>query len=167
MSVGSRPDEPKLTPPPQTRAIDRRPCNKSAVDLIFLEQSSRRQKYRLAMSVVTITDTETGSTEGSSRFLRLIPTDYDIFTTEGTEQTETLDDSPNSRTEQTEAQMPVTNPPWWPTNHRRMPPYRPVNRNLDRTARPSGENAIVFLFINSMLGGCGLLAVRSMRNLSS
>lgn len=113
------------------------------------------------MSVVTITNTETGSTEGSSGFLRLIPTDYDIFTTEANGDTEKLNDDPESRNEDTEAQTQVTDPSWWPTDHRRIPHYRPINRNMDRTTRPAGENAILFLFINSMLGGCGLLAVCS------
>jgi len=113
------------------------------------------------MSVVTITNTETGSTEGSSGLLRLIPTDYDIFTTEVNGTAETPDDIPEFRSQEAEGQMLVTNPPSWPTAHRRMPPYRPINRNLDRTTRPSGDNAVLFIFINTMLSGCGLLAVMS------
>jgi hypothetical protein len=113
------------------------------------------------MSVVTITNTETGSTEGSSGLLRLIPTDYDIFTTEANGHAETPDGIPESRSHEAEVKMPVTNPPSWPTGYRRIPPYRPINRNLDRTTRPSGDTVVLFIFINTMLSGCGLLAVRS------
>ena len=113
------------------------------------------------MSVVTITNAETRSTEGTSGLLRLIPTDYDIFTTEANGHVETPNGIPESRSQEEETQTPVTNPPSWPTDHRRMPPYRPINRNLDRTTRPAGDNAVLFMFINTMLGGCGLLAVMS------
>jgi hypothetical protein len=113
---------------------------------------------RRSMSVQT--DTETGTTHGSTGTLRLVPADYDIFTT-------------SSPTSDTPAQVlqtahpnnvriesdSLTNPPSWPTDHRRVPPYRPINRNLDRSARPSGHNFTLFVFINTMLGGCHILAV--------
>lgn len=47
----------------------------------------------------------------------------------------------------------VENPAWWPTNHNNVPPYRPVNYNLDRSQRPAGQNTFEFVFINGMLTG--------------
>ncbi|PLB46155.1 hypothetical protein P170DRAFT_479076 [Aspergillus steynii IBT 23096] len=51
-----------------------------------------------------------------------------------------------------------TNPPTWPTNHRRVPPYRPVNRQQDRSERPAGSNPAEFVFIQAMLHGVWLNA---------
>ncbi|KAL3490491.1 hypothetical protein BJX62DRAFT_238127 [Aspergillus germanicus] len=46
----------------------------------------------------------------------------------------------------------------WPTNHRRVPPHRPVNRNLDRAERAAGSNVPEYIFIQSMLHGVWLNA---------
>jgi hypothetical protein len=116
------------------------------------------------MSVQTITDTEPGTTHGNTGPLCLVPSDYDIFTTSS---------HTSSQTSETPAQVlqtaypndahiesdSLTNPPSWPMVHRRVPPYRPINRNLDRSARPAGYNFALFVFINTMLGGCHILAV--------
>jgi hypothetical protein len=51
------------------------------------------------------------------------------------------------------------NPDWWPTDHRRVPDYRPINRNLDRSQRPNGVNAIETAFIFIMLRGVQVNAV--------
>ena len=53
----------------------------------------------------------------------------------------------------------INNPHWWPSDHNRVPPYRPINRNLDLEQRPDGANAIERTFIFVMLNGCGLNAV--------
>ncbi|RDL31059.1 Uncharacterized protein BP5553_09848 [Venustampulla echinocandica] len=50
------------------------------------------------------------------------------------------------------------NPDWWPTDHRRVPDYRPINRNLDRIQRPDGTNMIEMAFIFTMLRGVQLNA---------
>lgn len=52
------------------------------------------------------------------------------------------------------------NPNWWPSDHRRVPDHRPVNRNLDRSQRPNGTNVIETIFIFTMLRGVQLNAVR-------
>jgi len=54
----------------------------------------------------------------------------------------------------------VENPPGWPQNYRRVPPYRPINRNLDWEQRPDGTNPIERAFIFTMLHGVWLNAVR-------
>jgi hypothetical protein len=51
------------------------------------------------------------------------------------------------------------NPPNWDTDHRRVPPYRPVNRNLDVTLRPGGTSVAETVFIATMLNGVHLTAV--------
>lgn len=53
-----------------------------------------------------------------------------------------------------------TQPANWPSYHRRMPAYRPTNRNLDRIDRPAGSNGVEFTFIQVMLHGVWLNAVR-------
>ncbi|KAK1848441.1 hypothetical protein CCHR01_08903 [Colletotrichum chrysophilum] len=47
----------------------------------------------------------------------------------------------------------------WPTQYRRIPPYRPVNRHLDQAERPNGVNGIEFLFVTVMLNGVHLQSV--------
>ncbi|KAL4914080.1 hypothetical protein BDW62DRAFT_191090 [Aspergillus aurantiobrunneus] len=46
----------------------------------------------------------------------------------------------------------------WPSNHRRVPPYRPVNRGLDYAERSAGASVPEFIFIQSMLHGVWLNA---------
>ncbi|PMD62253.1 uncharacterized protein K444DRAFT_507756, partial [Hyaloscypha bicolor E] len=47
----------------------------------------------------------------------------------------------------------ATNPPDWPTDHRRVPDYRPVDRNRDVEGRPNGENAFARAFLTIMFTG--------------
>ncbi|KAF9892288.1 hypothetical protein FE257_002065 [Aspergillus nanangensis] len=51
---------------------------------------------------------------------------------------------------------PSPNPPDWPTNYRRVPPHRPINRHLDLTQRPNGSNTAEYIFVNVMLNGVRL-----------
>jgi hypothetical protein len=113
------------------------------------------------MSVQTITDTESGTTLGSTGSIRLVPSDYDIFTThsQSPESSEQAIPDPHEDSGRLEAEQSLMNPSSWPTDHRRVPPYRPINRNLDRSVRPAGHNLALFVFINTMLGGCHILAV--------
>jgi hypothetical protein len=53
----------------------------------------------------------------------------------------------------------VENPPGWPQNYRRVPPYRPIDYNLDQEMRPGGGNPIDRVFIFTMLHGVWLNAV--------
>ncbi|KAL4803140.1 hypothetical protein BDV18DRAFT_163200 [Aspergillus unguis] len=46
----------------------------------------------------------------------------------------------------------------WPSNHRRVPPYRPINRTLDFSERAAGANVPEYIFIQSMLHGVWLNA---------
>lgn len=47
----------------------------------------------------------------------------------------------------------------WDTEHRRVPPYRPVDRSLRGPERPDGVNAIETTFIYLMLNGVGVVSV--------
>ncbi|KAK7966027.1 uncharacterized protein PG986_000304 [Apiospora aurea] len=53
----------------------------------------------------------------------------------------------------------VENPPDWDTEHRGVPPYRPINYNLDREVRPWGSNAIETGFVLHMFHGVWLTAL--------
>lgn len=52
-------------------------------------------------------------------------------------------------------------PASWPSNSRRIPAYRPVDRELDQSERPAGSNPAEFVFIQVMLHGVWLNAVGS------
>ncbi|KAJ5122212.1 hypothetical protein N7448_003344 [Penicillium atrosanguineum] len=49
-------------------------------------------------------------------------------------------------------------PASWPTHHRRIPPYRPVNYNLDFDERPIGSSPGESVFIFVMMHGVWLNA---------
>jgi hypothetical protein len=66
-------------------------------------------------------------------------------------------DNPSSG--QSEAPTAVTNPPGWPTDHRRVPNYRPVDKNRDVEGRPNGESAFGRGFLTIMFTGVVMNAV--------
>ncbi|KAL4742672.1 hypothetical protein BDV11DRAFT_167067 [Aspergillus similis] len=61
---------------------------------------------------------------------------------------------------QSQALPPVqqANPATWPTHHRRIPPYRPINRNLDFAERSAGSSVPEYIFVQTMLHGVWLNA---------
>ena len=102
------------------------------------------------MSVTTSTNTVTGS-------VLQVLTDYDLHHSGSPRNPRR---APSSNPPQ--AVVPDhSNPSWWPTDHRRVPDYRPANRNLDRTLRPDGVNGAERVFIFTMLRGVQLNAVGS------
>ncbi|OJJ07130.1 hypothetical protein ASPVEDRAFT_56607 [Aspergillus versicolor CBS 583.65] len=66
--------------------------------------------------------------------------------------------SPNTSQNTTSPSPTQQQPANWPTNHRRVPPYRPANRSLSFEERAAGSNLPEFIFIQSMLHGCWLNA---------
>ncbi|KAK0643006.1 hypothetical protein B0T16DRAFT_459200 [Cercophora newfieldiana] len=50
----------------------------------------------------------------------------------------------------------VQNPPSWETEYREVPPYRPVNTQLDRASRPWGSNGVENVIIFAMFQGVWL-----------
>ncbi|KAF9895081.1 hypothetical protein FE257_004710 [Aspergillus nanangensis] len=91
------------------------------------------------------TETTTTRTQGNLAIL----TDYELHHS-GSREPEAVVSSSST--------VPQTQPLNWTSNHRRVPAYRPINRNLDRTERPAGSNAGEFLFIQAMLHGVWLNA---------
>ncbi|KIW10096.1 hypothetical protein PV08_11056 [Exophiala spinifera] len=62
---------------------------------------------------------------------------------------------------ETPTNLPTSrNPTNWPTSHRRVPPYRPVNRNLDLSVRGTA-NAVEAAFVFTMLHGVWINAAAS------
>ncbi|KAI0406341.1 hypothetical protein F4802DRAFT_111568 [Xylaria palmicola] len=53
----------------------------------------------------------------------------------------------------------IQNPANWPTNHRRVPPYRPVDYDLDLSQRIVFQNNFERGFINAMFFGLRLVTV--------
>lgn len=55
--------------------------------------------------------------------------------------------------------VPVSQPVDWPSHYRRIPSYRPVNRNLSYEERSAGTSPVEYMFIQTMLHGVWLNAV--------
>ncbi|KAJ5653300.1 hypothetical protein N7490_000303 [Penicillium lividum] len=81
-----------------------------------------------------------------------VPMDYEVHHS-GQEEHAPMNSSPS--------QAPTTQPPNWPSDHRRIPAYRPINRNLDHSQRPPGANNVERVIITVMLHGVWLNAVTS------
>ncbi|KAG4422624.1 hypothetical protein IFR04_004245 [Cadophora malorum] len=73
--------------------------------------------------------------------------DYEVHVTGDSQETRPVA-SQNSRRSNA-----VANPPSWPRNYHRVPPHRPVNRDLDWSERPLGANPGEKLFLNVMFTG--------------
>lgn len=83
--------------------------------------------------------------------------DYDVHHTNA-EEREPLDSTLNEHP----IPEPASNPEGWPTDHRRVPPYRPVNRELNQEERaPFGRNVVEGTFIFLMLNGVRINSVSS------
>lgn len=55
----------------------------------------------------------------------------------------------------------IPNPPGWDTEHRQVPPYRPVNTQLDHDSRPWGSNPVESVIIFAMMHGVWVKGVSS------
>lgn len=122
------------------------------------------------MSVTTTTTVRsTGDQENVSYgSLRLLG-DYELTHT-GQETTAqathevTQNPTPYVATQNTRDDMSLEqNPSDWPTDYRRMPPQRPIQRDLDFGVRPAGMNTGEFVFIQVMLNGVRLNGVSNSR----
>jgi hypothetical protein len=98
------------------------------------------------MSVTTTANAQTYN-------LRTVLADYDLHHTPATDPLDTtlnVHPSPNSS---------HSNPANWPTDERRVPPYRPVNTALDQTQRRVFQNRVEQTFVIVMFTGVYLEAV--------
>jgi len=84
--------------------------------------------------------------------------DYNIRLTGGDQVHATEQHSAPPNTDNRPPEI-VENPPGWDDQHRDVPPYRPVNTNLDREQRPWGSNPIESAFVFHMLHGVWLNSV--------
>jgi hypothetical protein len=113
------------------------------------------------MATVTVTEAETESTQGSlgvAGRLRLVPSDYNLVRTTPQVHSDVDTEAVPGPMSDQHAPESMNNPLSWTADHRGVPPYRPVNRHLDRSTR-SAENNVLAVFITTMLGGCHILAV--------
>ncbi|KAK5657296.1 hypothetical protein OQA88_3358 [Cercophora sp. LCS_1] len=76
--------------------------------------------------------------------------DYRIRLTGGDElQSASTQETPN-------VTAPLENPPGWETEYRQVPPYRPINTQLDRESRPWGSDSVESVIIFTMFQGVWL-----------
>ncbi|KAL4945234.1 hypothetical protein BDV06DRAFT_219489 [Aspergillus oleicola] len=104
------------------------------------------------MSSTTTTTTTTTPTTLS------LLSDYELHHSGQTEDRSTPQTSSFPPHSQSSFDSNVSNPPTWPTTHRRVPPYRPINRDLDFNERSAGASVPEYIFIQSMLHGVWLNA---------
>ncbi|OJJ99847.1 hypothetical protein ASPACDRAFT_119637 [Aspergillus aculeatus ATCC 16872] len=69
--------------------------------------------------------------------------------------------TPSPSQESTSSTTSPAQPANWPIDHRRVPAYRPANRELNLSERQAGANRAEFVFIQTMLHGVWLNAVVS------
>ncbi|KAK0384829.1 hypothetical protein NLU13_7307 [Sarocladium strictum] len=65
--------------------------------------------------------------------------------------------SPESVSPLPEVQRDANTPPDWPTDHRRVPPYRPIDHSLDPAERIVYSNGVERAFITTMFFGLRLI----------
>lgn len=86
--------------------------------------------------------------------------DYDIHLTGDDNNDTAAPPDTDSRPPAPAPAAAVSNLPGWPADYRGVPPYRPINMNLDRSQRPWGGNPVGDVFVFTMLHGVWLNAVR-------
>jgi len=97
----------------------------------------------------TTTNTTTRSVTGYP--LRAVLADYELHKSEPRTDSVT---SPEAS-----SQPRVQNPPGWSRDHRSVPPYRPVNRDLDRDQIMVYRNNAERAFIHTMFFGIRVVTV--------
>lgn len=97
------------------------------------------------MSVTTVDNPVTTAVS------RAVLQDYDIHLTG--------DDTVAPPNSDSRPPQPAANPPGWDTEHRGVPPHRPINRELDLTQRPLGGNPVGDVFVTTMFTGVFFNAV--------
>ncbi len=123
--------------------------------------SQPRLKTAIAMSA-TVTDT------GSAALVTAALQDYTIRLVGDPEpppeqQRRQQQEQPPEQ-EQHDQEQHLENPPGWHDQRRQVPPYRPVNRRLDRAQRPAGVDTATSLFVGHLFAGVWLQAVSARRH---
>lgn len=99
------------------------------------------------MSVTTTSNAQTYN-------IRATLADYDLH---HTPETDPFDASLNSHPPPNSSR--IENPASWPTDERRVPPYRPINTELDQTQRRVYQNGVERTFVTVMFTGVFLESV--------
>lgn len=117
-------------------------------DPLFFSSSHRSPKDKMS-----VTTTQNQTYYSLAATLR----DYDLHHSGGAEDHDvTLSPHPHPHPDPVTARLP--NPPDWPTDHRRVPHYRPVNHDLDFNER-GVRNTAEGVLISIMLNGCRIVGV--------
>lgn len=83
--------------------------------------------------------------------------DYDLHHSEATAETKrTEEGDQNTRSDSTEQ---GNNPSTWEREYRRVPPHRPVNRELDVASRSITLNGVETFFVYNMFNGIRIVEV--------
>jgi hypothetical protein len=85
--------------------------------------------------------------------------DYDIHHSRSAGETGGTKEEEDHEAAQPESTEQGNNPPIWETQYRRVPPHRPVNREIDVASRSITLNAFETFFIYSMFTGIRMVEV--------
>jgi hypothetical protein len=103
------------------------------------------------MATTTTTTTTVDANVRPGRTLaQNYPNDYKVY------ESNVIASNYTGSSEQTQIQtprLPHRNPPNWPNNHRRIPPHRPINRNLDQSQRRVYTSLGERVFLTMMFTG--------------
>ncbi|EFX03467.1 hypothetical protein CMQ_395 [Grosmannia clavigera kw1407] len=94
------------------------------------------------------------TTTATRTSLRPVLADYETYRSDPQPAIESVES-----TAMTSPAAHINTPPSWPTDHRRVPPYRPVNRELDLSQRMAYNNGIEHAFISTMFFGIRVVTV--------
>jgi hypothetical protein len=116
------------------------------IDFILLRFRPSHRISHFTSSSMSVTTTQNAVTYNTLSVL----VDYELH------HSDTSDPAPAPNSHPAPASQ---NPPEWPTGHRRVPNYRPINRDLDQSQRCIYNNNGERAFITVMLRGVWLNAV--------
>ena len=125
----------------------------------FMPKDTSCHHSRTLQFVATAMSVTTTANPVSGDVLQAL-TDYDLHHSGNPEEAKT----PEAPNERSDSSPIVDNPDNWDDEHRRVPPYRPVDPSLRGPERPDGANAIEAAFIFTMLRGVGVISVRCLEN---
>jgi hypothetical protein len=108
------------------------------------------------MAISTTTAITTSRVQSQTLSNISLLADYQIHHSDGL----SADAGYQGQSQTTEQNSGQSNPESWESGYRRVPNHRPVNRELDYNERPAGINTAEYCFIQTMLQGVRLMAVR-------
>lgn len=85
--------------------------------------------------------------------------DYDLHHSDSSVPELNTSLNPHPSTAESTSSQLIQNPTHWPTDHRRVPHYRPINTEMDQSERRVYQNGIERTFVGVMFTGVLLEAV--------